>query len=78
MDTLYLVSAMFLFAATRGGFLDGFTDSVGVFLNPPQQFLGLAFNVLKFVVREFGPLLFQLAFDDVAVAFDFEFVHRYF
>lgn len=63
---------------TSGGLLDGFPDFVGVFLNPPQQFLGLAFDVLKFVVLELGPLLFQFAFDDVAVAFDFEFVHRYF
>jgi hypothetical protein len=63
---------------TSGGLFDCFTDSAGVFLNPPQQFLGLAFDVLKFVVRELGPLLFQLAFDDVAVAFDFEFVHRCF
>jgi len=49
-----------------------------VFLNPPQQFLGLAFDVLKFVIRELGPLLFQLSFDDVAVTFDFEFVHKCF
>ena len=61
---------------TSGGLLDGFTDSVGLLLNPPQQFLGLAFNILKFVVRELGPLLFQLAFDNVQVAFDFEFVHK--
>jgi hypothetical protein len=63
---------------TSGGLFDGFTDSVGVLLNPPQQFPGLAFDVLKFVIRELGPLLFQLAFDDVAVALDFEFVHKCF
>jgi hypothetical protein len=46
-----------------------------VLLNPALQFFGLAFDVLKAVIREPGPLLFQLAFDDVAIAFDFELVH---
>jgi ABC-type uncharacterized transport system permease subunit len=30
---------------------------------------------LKIVVREFGPLLLQLAFGDVPVAFDFEYCY---
>jgi hypothetical protein len=31
---------------------------------------------LEIVIRELGPLLFQLAFGDVPVAFNFEFVHN--
>jgi hypothetical protein len=46
-----------------------------VFLNPTKQFLGLAFDALEFIVRELGSLLFQLALDDVKIAFDFEFCH---
>jgi hypothetical protein len=64
-----------LFGTTGGRFLDRFTDFAGVLLNPALQFFGFAFDVLKGVIRERGPLLFQLAFDDVAITFDFEFVH---
>jgi hypothetical protein len=53
-----------------------FTGFAGVLLNPARQFLGLAFGTLEFVAREFGPLLFQLAFDEVKVALDFEFCHK--
>lgn len=45
-------------------------------LKLPQQFLGLAFGTLEFVIRERGSFLFQLALDDVKVAFDFEFCHK--
>jgi hypothetical protein len=31
---------------------------------------------LEIVIRELGPFLFQLAFGDVPVAFNFEFVHN--
>jgi hypothetical protein len=65
-----------LFGTTGGRFLDRFTDFAGVLLNPAFQFFGFAFDVLKGVIRERGQLLFQLAFDDVAIAFDFEFIHR--
>jgi hypothetical protein len=76
MDTLYLVSAIFLFTATSGGLFDCFTDFAGMLLKLTQQFLGLAFDVLQTVVRELGTFLFQLALYDVAVAFDFELIHR--
>ena len=46
-------------------------------LNPTKQFLGLAFGTLEFVVRERGSFLFQLAFDDVKVALDFEFCDKF-
>jgi hypothetical protein len=55
---------------------DCFTGFAGVLLNPAKQFLGFAFGALEFVVRELGPLLFQLALDDVEVTFDFEFCHK--
>jgi hypothetical protein len=60
-----------LFGTTGGGFPDRFTDFTSVLLNPTLQFLGLAFDILKGVIRELGPLLFQLAPGDIAIAFDF-------
>jgi hypothetical protein len=68
-------------AATAGtGFLDrlfdGFTGFPGAFLNPANQFVVLALDVLEIVIRELGPLLLQLALGDVPVALDFEFIHK--
>jgi hypothetical protein len=70
-----------LFAAAGGaGFLDGlfnrFAGFARAFLNPANQFVLLAFGVLKIVIRELGPFLFQLALGDVPVAFDFECSHN--
>ena len=56
-------------------FFDGFTGCAGALLNPANQFVLFAFDVLEVVIRELGPLFFQLAFGDVPVAFDFECVH---
>src|ERR1017187_3416496 len=72
-----------LFATAGGaGFLDGlfdrFTGFAGTLLNPANQFFLLAFDVLEIVIRELGPFLFQLAFGDVPVAFDFECSHNIF
>ena len=66
-----------LFAAAGGAeFLDRLFDCFAGFaralLNPAQQFFLLAFGVLQIAIRELGPFLFQLAFGDVPVAFDFE------
>jgi hypothetical protein len=47
----------------------------GAFLNPTDQFIMLAVNILEIVIRERGPLLFQFALGDIPVTFDFEFVH---
>jgi hypothetical protein len=60
-----------------GRFFDCFTGFAGVLLNPTKQFLGLAFDILEFVVRELGQFLFQLTLNDVAVAFDFERGHNF-
>jgi hypothetical protein len=69
-----------LFAAAGQGFLeslfDRFTGFAGALLNAAQQFVVLAFGELEIIVRELGPLLFQLAFGDVPVAFAFERVHN--
>jgi hypothetical protein len=69
-----------LFAAAGRDFLDGlfdlFTGFAGALLNAAQQFILLAFGKLEIVIRELGPLLFQLALGDVPVAFDFEFVRK--
>jgi hypothetical protein len=70
-----------LFAAAGGaGFLDGLFDRctgfARAFLNAANQFILLAFGVLKIAIRELGPFLFQLALGDVPVAFDFECGHN--
>ena len=57
-----------------GGF-HRFTALTGAFLNTAQQFILLAIDELKIVVRKMRPFLFEAAFDDVPVAFDFEFGH---
>ncbi len=71
-----------LAAAGGGGFLDCFFDRFTGFasalLNTAQKFLLPAFDVLKIVIGERGPLLLQFAFGDVPVAFDFEGVHNNF
>jgi len=61
--------------AFRDDFFDRFARFAGALLNATQQFILLAFGELEIVIRELGPLLFQLALGDVPVAFDFEFVH---
>jgi hypothetical protein len=73
--------AAILFAAAGGaGFLDRFFDRFTGFaralLNPANQFFLLAFGELQIAIRKFGPFLFQLAFGDVPVAFDFECSHN--
>ena len=55
---------------------DRFAGFAGALLDPAQQFFLLAFDVLEIVIGKFGPLLFQLAFGDVPVAFDFKFIHN--
>ena len=72
-----------LFAAAAAGvrgfldhFFDRFTGFAGALLDPANQFFLFAFSVLKIVIRELGPLLLQLAFGDVPVAFDFECRHN--
>jgi hypothetical protein len=71
-----LQAAGSLFAAAGGaGILDGLFDCfpgfAGALLNPANQFFLLAFGELEIVIREFGPLLFQLALGHVPVALDF-------
>jgi len=65
-----------LFAATGGGFFDGIVDFAGVLLKLPQQFFGLAGDVLHAVVRKLAALLFRLALDDVELALDFKCCHK--
>src|ERR1035437_9983315 len=65
-----------LFGAAGGtGFLkrlfDRFPGFAGALLNPANKFFLLACGVLEIVIRELSPLLLQLAFGDVPVAFDF-------
>jgi hypothetical protein len=47
--------------ASLTGIFDRFTGFAGAFLNTTQQFALLAFGKLGIVIRELGPLLFQLA-----------------
>jgi hypothetical protein len=54
---------------------DRFTGFTGAFLDPAKQFIVFAIGVAEIAIRELAPLLLQLAFGDVPVAFDFEYVH---
>lgn len=54
-----------------------FPRLTGAFLNPAKQFVFLAFDVFKIVVGKLGPLLFEFAFGDVPIAFDFQCVHKF-
>jgi hypothetical protein len=69
-----------LAAAGGAGFVeclfDRFAGFPGALLNPANKLFLLAFCVSEIVIRELGPFLFQLAFGDVPVAFNFEFVHN--
>ncbi len=58
------------------GVFDGFAGLAGAALDAADEFVHFAVCVLEVVVGEVGPLLFEFAFDDVPVAFDFEFSHR--
>jgi hypothetical protein len=58
------------------GFLNRFTGFTGTLLDTAQQFVMFAFHILKIIIREFSPLLLQLAFRDVPVPFDFKFGHN--
>jgi hypothetical protein len=80
-DSLYpLARIRGNFLAGRGEFLNGlfyrFTGFARSLLNPTEQFFVLALAELEVVIRELGPLLFQLALGNVPIAFDFEFVHN--
>lgn len=66
-------------AAGGGTFLDElfdcFASFAGALLNSTEQFLILALDVREIVIRELGPLLFQLARHDGPIAGDSKFVH---
>jgi hypothetical protein len=55
---------------------DSFTGFACAFLNPANDFFLFAFGVLKIVIRQLGPFLFELALGDIPVAFDFERCHN--
>jgi hypothetical protein len=57
-------------------FFDCFTRFARALLNAAQQLLLHALDIMEIVVGEVGPFLFQFAFRDVPVAFDFECVHN--
>jgi len=63
-----------------GGGFDGILNRLaglaGTFLDPAEEFFLEALDVLEIVIGERGPLLFELAFGDVPIAFDFEFCHN--
>ena len=60
------------------GLFDGFARFASAFLNATQQFIFRAFGEGEVIVGELRPLLFQFAFGDVPVAFDFKFSHSSF
>jgi hypothetical protein len=71
---------LFVRVAGRAGLVDGLLHLLprftGSLLDAADQFALLAFNELKIVIGELGPLLFQFAFDDIPVAFHFQRVHK--
>lgn len=58
------------------GVFHHFPGFTGPFLNAAHQFVLLSIEILQIIIREPGPLLFELALDDVPVPFDFECCHR--
>ena len=67
-------------AAAGPQFLDGpfhgLTSFACALLNPAIEFFVLALGILKIVISELGPLLFQLAFGNVPIALGFECCHN--
>ena len=55
-----------------------FTGFARALLDATELFLLLAGGELQIVVGELGPLLLDLALGNVPIAFDFQFVHRFF
>jgi hypothetical protein len=68
-------SAIAVSAGSFDGLFHRFTGFSGALLDAAQQFVLFAFEVLEVIVGEIGPLLFEGAFDDVPVTFDFECCH---
>jgi hypothetical protein len=64
----------FKFAHLALGFIA--RDSIS-FLHSAQQLIALAFNAIQIVVREFSPLLLNLAAELLPLAFDSVPVHRF-
>jgi hypothetical protein len=58
------------------GLFNCFAGFARALLNPAEQFLLFAFNVLEIIIRELRPSLFQLALGDVPVASDFKCRHN--
>lgn len=52
------------------GLLNGFEGLTRAFLYPTMEFVLFSLIILEIVVGEAGPLLFELALDDVPIAFD--------
>jgi len=69
-----------LCSAASAGVFDGFLDRIhgfaGALLNPAKKDIVLALDELEVVFCQVRPFFFQLAFDDVPVAFNFEGVHN--
>jgi hypothetical protein len=59
------------------GLFNGLTGFAGALLNAADHFIRHAVGHVQIVIREFGPLLFELAFGDIPVAFEFEGIHEY-
>ena len=63
-----------------GGVMNGlfhfFLGLSGAFLDSANKFVLFTFLILKIVVSEVRPFLFELAFEDIPIAFDFEFSHN--
>lgn len=57
------------------GFFNCLAGFAGFFLDTTYEFIGFAFGNVEIVVGQLTPLLFDLSFEDVPVAFELERVH---
>ena len=64
-------------AVVSQGFLHRFARGTRTFLDAPDQLVLFAFDKLKVIISELGPLLLELAFGDVPVSFELECVHMF-
>jgi hypothetical protein len=70
---------LFRFRYRLGGFAEGALNLraglAGAFLDAANQFIFFPGNELEIVIGKVGPFLFDFAFGNIPIAFNFEFIH---
>jgi hypothetical protein len=62
-------------SSTSGSGFHRFAAFAGAFLDAAEEFVLFPFQILRIVIGELRPLLLEFAFDEIPIAFDFQFVH---